>query len=145
MIDFLRDNIKTKKGLVTTSQGEAIGTHDGVELFTIGQRHGIGVPGGRAPFYVAEKNLTTGTLIVAEGNADSILYNNNAFYNNANWIMPVSFPLICEARIRYRSLRAPCHVYEDQIVFLEPQWAVTSGQSVVFYNQKRMLGGGVIV
>ena len=144
--DFLRGRIETTPGLVVTSAGKKVGEHDGVELFTIGQRHGIGLPGGTAPYYVAEKKSETATLIVAEGSEDPILYKKEVNYHSANWLNPLAGePFGCEARIRYRAPLAKCTVYEERVIFDVPQRAVAPGQSIVFYKDGRMLGGGVIV
>lgn len=166
MADFLRDHIVTHRGEIKTASGKRVGEHDGIELYTIGQRHGIGVPGGTAPLYVAEKDSQTATLIVAESDQDPILYQKELLYIKANWIWKPSvqnmeFPFECEARIRYRSPLAKCAVYLDleveppsagKVIFKESQRAITPGQSVVFYKDgpfgnasgKQLLGGGVI-
>ena len=152
MADFLRDEIKTRRGEIKTSSGKKVGEHDGIELFTIGQRHGIGSPGGTVPYYVAEKNLETATLIVAEGSEDPILYKTEVNYQGANWLNPpAGGPFECEARIRYRAPLAKCTVFLDvrrlgmgRVVFDKPQRAVAPGQSVVFYKEGQLLGGGVI-
>jgi len=142
--DFLRGRIQTTPGLVVTSAGKKVGEHDGVELFTIGQRHGIGARGGATPYYVAEKKKETGTLIVAESDKDPILYKQEIFYNGAHWLCPNKFPFQCEARIRYRQPLASCTVYENRAVFDAPQRAVATGQSIVFYSDGALIGGGII-
>ncbi|MEK7643558.1 MAG: tRNA 2-thiouridine(34) synthase MnmA [Patescibacteria group bacterium] len=145
MVDFLRDHIKTEAGPIKTKDGREIGRHEGIEFFTIGQRHGIGAPGGTMPYYVAEKNARTRTLVVAEGNEDAILYQRELIYKNHNWMIEPVFPFVCEARIRYRAGRARCTVFEDgRVVFEKPQRAVAPGQSIVFYVEERMVGGGII-
>jgi len=144
--DFLRDHIKTTRGDIRTADGAKIGEHDGVELFTIGQRHGIGTPGGSGePYYVAAKDASTGTLTVAQSDSDPTLYKKEIQYQGANWLKaPAAFPFVCEARIRYRAPLALCTVYEDRVVFDNPQRAIAPGQSVVFYRNGELLGGGVI-
>ncbi|MEK7150953.1 MAG: tRNA 2-thiouridine(34) synthase MnmA [Patescibacteria group bacterium] len=144
MVDFLRDQIKTHPGEIVTAGGKRVGEHDGIELYTIGQRHGIGSPGGGATYYVAEKNADTQTLVVAESDQDPILYKQELAYHGANWIEKINFPFECDARIRYRAPLAKCVVYEDKVIFAEPQRAIAPGQSIVFYKNNQMLGGGVI-
>lgn len=151
--DFLKQEISTTPGAVLTASGKKVGEHDGVELFTIGQRHGIGVPGGSVPYYVAEKHAKSATLIVAEGENDAILYKKELSFKNPNWLASVQFPLQCKARIRYRQPLVKCVIHADleaqlpstgKVIFDEPQRAVAPGQSVVFYDGDRILGGGVI-
>ena len=148
--DFLRDRIATTRGIVKTASGKIVGEHDGVELFTIGQRHGIGVRGGAGPYYVAEKNSSTGTLLVAENEHDPALYKKEIPYRDANWLVfdvkhqMFDMPFECEARIRYRQPLAKCTVYEDRVIFDVPQRAVAPGQSIVFYSDGALVGGGII-
>lgn len=153
MADFLRDHIVTRRGEIKTASGKRVGEHDGIELYTIGQRHGIGAPGGSGgPFYVAEKDLQAATLVVAESSADPILYRKELRFHSANWLMDVSRPFSCEARIRYRQPLEPCVVFDGCVIFNKPVRAIAPGQSVVFYKDgpfgdapgKQLLGGGVI-
>ena len=159
---FLRDHIPSRRGAVLTASGKKIGEHDGAEFYTIGQRHGIGVGGG-IPFYVAGKDIEMNTLMVAKGPNDNALFSKKLTVESINWISgetPI-FPFRCEARIRYRqplqraSIRYQVSGIKGEgrsktlnteylIRFSEPQRAVTPGQSIVFYNDGKMLGGGII-
>ena len=145
---FLKDHIHATRGLIETASGRVVGEHDGVEFYTIGQRHGIGARSGAGePLYVAEKNMQTATLVVAAEHEKSTLYKNELHFNNTNWLCPTPSVghLECEARIRYRQPLQKCTVFSEQkVVFEEPQRAVTPGQSVVFYKDGELLGGGVI-
>lgn len=161
---FMREQLPTHKGKVVTVRGKEIGTHDGVEFYTIGQRHGINIGGG-IPFYVTEKDVKTNTVVVAEGPYDDALFRNELVVRDAHWISGAApdLPLECEVRIRYRQplqkasiqyLVSSIKEVDDQkspilntkyvIQFSEPQRAVTPGQSVVFYKDDEMLGGGII-
>ena len=169
---FLRDHIPSRRGAVLTASGKKIGEHDGVQFYTIGQRHGIGVGGG-IPFYVAGKDIETNTLMVAEGPNDNALFSKKLTVESINWISGNSpqLPLECEARIRYRQPLQFCRIeripadneriranhksfairedsFNDSFIirvfFKEEQRAVTPGQSVVFYKDGVMLGGGII-
>src|SRR3989344_3070952 len=85
---FLKDHIHATRGLIETASGRVVGEHDGVEFYTIGQRHGIGVVGGAGePLYVAEKNMQTSTLVVASEHEESTLYKNELSFNHANWLI----------------------------------------------------------
>ncbi len=169
---FLRDELGIKLGKVLTTAGKIVGEHEGVQFYTIGQRHGLGFGGG-IPFYIAEKDAKTNTLVVAEGPNDNALFSKELTVENINWISGnfPQLPLECEARIRYRQPLQFCRIgripadneriianhksfaiHEDsfndsftlRVSFKEEQRAVTPGQSVVFYKKGVMLGGGII-
>ena len=157
--EFLRTQIPKHEGVLVTTSGEAVGVHDGVQFYTIGQRHGIQVQnakrktqnfGNTKPVYIAGKNITTNMLVIAEED-DSALYRKEVLVSNVNWIsgrVP-ELPLHCQARIRHRQTlqKAAVSMIHDScfmIHFNIPQRAVAPGQSLVFYKGKEMIGGGVI-
>lgn len=146
---FLKTYIKEDPGKIVTSSGKEIGPHIGLPFYTIGQRQGIGIGGG-IPYYVAEKQEKTNTLVVAEGENDPVLYSHELVLENTHWISGKEprLPIRCEARIRYRQPLEKCKVSRDgetlQVHFSEEQRAITPGQSVVFYKNEEVLGGGVI-
>ena len=160
---FLKKYIPVSCGRVRTTSGKDIGEHEGLSFYTIGQRHGIGVGGrprkadeprperaGGIPLYVASKDFASNTLVVAEGPYDEGLFSSRASVVDTNWISGKSpeFPFSCDARIRYRQplQRATVSIGESgaHVLFDSPQRAVTSGQSIVFYQGDEILGGGVI-
>ena len=149
---FLKKYIPVTPGKILTTQGQVIGEHQGLSFHTIGQRHGLGVGGG-TPYYVAKKDFKINTLIVAEGPKDKQLFSQELAAKNLNWILDQkpNFPLKCQARIRYRQPLQKCQIdFKNRkskylkVVFNQPQWAVASGQSIVFYQKDQVLGGGVI-
>src|SRR3989338_1440543 len=147
--EFLEKYIKINPGKVLNEKMEKIGIHNGVQFYTIGQRHGFKIANNK-PQYVAERNLETNTLVLAENRTNPLLYKNEIEVENINWIsgnLP-KLPLKCEARIRYRGELKSCVVGNIgdgiSVKFDSPQWAVAEGQSIVFYKNGEMLGGGVI-
>lgn len=158
--DFLKKYIPEKRGQVLTTSGKVIGEHEGLSFHTIGQREGLGIGGGM-PYYVAIKDFEKNALIVSEGPYDEKLFQNKLVVSDVNWISgrPPKLPLHCEARIRYRQPVQKCRVWESardkkldqalhltfQVQFEEAQRAVTPGQSVVFYQDEKMVGGGIIL
>lgn len=146
---FLRDHIPSRRGDVLTRAGKKVGEHEGVQFYTIGQRHGIGIGGGM-PYYVASKNFSDNTLIVAEGPNDPALFARRLHAVEANWIVSKQrFPLRCEARIRYRQPLQKCRVEKTGageliVTFEDDQRAITPGQSIVFYSAGEVLGGAII-
>ena len=166
MEDFLKRYIKQKKGKVATTEGKIIGEHNGLVFYTIGQRHGFGYGGGKGgPYYAVEKDFKKNTLIVAEKKDEKSFSRKEVIVENANWILTI--PKIgrkYQARIRYRQPLEECEIRimnnESRIKnknsgiinnskliiqFDNPQRAVTPGQSLVVYNRKEILGGGVII
>jgi tRNA-specific 2-thiouridylase len=132
--------------------GNFIKHHQGVAFYTIGQRKGLGIGGGfgenNAPWFVADKNIKTNELLVVQGE-DELLYHKTIIVEKFHWIgEKPNLPLDCEAKIRYRQKNQKCRIEKQQnnfkIQFVEPQRAVTLGQSLVFYKDSICLGGGII-
>lgn len=144
---FLRDYLPRHEGVVTNSQGKILGKHDGVAFYTIGQRHGLGI-GGVSPYYVAERKLDTNTLIVGEGADDPVLFKKDIRVGSLNWLSAFRAGK-CEVRIRYRQPKVSALVEDEgnwvRVLFDTPQRGVAPGQSAVFYRQRRVLGGGIIL
>ena len=143
---FLRDFLPLREGAIVTSKGSFVGQHDGVAFYTIGQRHGLGIGGG-VPYYVADKDLASNTLVVGEGPDDPILYKKDIWVGGLNWLSDFREGR-CEVRIRYRQPRVPALVTKQndqvRVLFDFPQRGVAPGQSAVFYHQEKLLGGGII-
>ncbi len=152
--DFLREYMLLKPGNIETPQGVILGRHQGLMFYTLGQREGIGIGGMKgyreAPWYVVQKDIATNTLVVDQDSLHPLLMKDRLKCEQVTWINgSPSFPLTCLAKIRYRQADQPCVVYEMknqyEVVFDHPQRAITPGQAVVFYEQERCLGGGVII
>lgn len=150
--DFLQRYIPAQPGEIHTLDGQKIGRHSGLMYHTIGQRQGLGIGGvkgaSEAPWYVVDKDLENNVLMVAQGEHPA-LYKDSLIAGQASWINAApgeSFR--CKAKIRYRQDDQDCQVIirgnELEVRFDEPQRAVTPGQSIVFYDGDRCLGGAVI-
>jgi tRNA-specific 2-thiouridylase len=144
---FLRGYLPGRKGPVVNSRGDILARHDGVEFYTIGQRHGLGI-GGLTPYYVAAKDLDTNTLIVGEGPNDPVLFKREIRVEQLNWLADFRAG-DCAVRIRYRQPKVPALLEAEdsglRVIFATPQRGVAPGQSAVFYTGERLLGGGIIV
>jgi tRNA-specific 2-thiouridylase len=152
---FLQRYLPAQPGKICTADGQQIGQHDGLMYYTRGQRQGLGL-GGLAgftgePWYVADKDLANNTLIVVQGHRHPLLLGKWLKAEQVEWVQQEEpeFPLHCTAKTRYRQQDAACVVTKDvndwlNVEFAEPQWAVTLGQSVVFYQDEVCLGGGII-
>ena len=149
--DFLKRNIKMKPGQIKTLKGEIVGQHQGLPLYTIGQRKGVEI-GGVGPFYVVKCDYKNNILWVSNNGNDSAIYNDILIANNMSWVngkIPIT-TFKAQAVIRYRHKPVNCTVKpigknKCQITFQEPQRAITPGQSVVIYKNNEVIGGGVIL
>jgi len=152
---FLKRYVPAQPGEIHTPEGTRLGRHEGLMYYTLGQRQGLGIGGVKgyegAVWYVADKNLENNILIVVDGHDHPLLYSQSLVANDLHWVAgrPPSLPLVCTAKTRYRQQDAACtiEVAEDStcvVHFQKPQWAVTPGQSVVFYQDEICLGGGII-
>jgi len=154
--DFLNKFLPAKPGVIKTEDGKVIGKHDGLMYYTFGQRQGIGVGGRKdadeAPWYVLKKDLTSNVLTVGQGHDHPSLFTKTLTADQLDWVNGTApkTPCKCNAKTRYRQKDQACvieNIVDDKVtvVFDEPQWAVTPGQSVVFYQDEVCLGGGVIL
>lgn len=144
---FLRGLLPRREGIIVTPAGAVVGKHDGAWFYTIGQRHGLGIGGG-TPYYVAEKNVQTNILVVGTGPQDPILYKEDIVVEDLNWLADFS-GAACQVRIRYRQPKVPAFARKEndrvRVRFGIPQRGIAPGQSAVFYQGTKLLGGGVIV
>lgn len=136
-----------------TPLGTIIGQHQGLYNYTIGQRQGIKL-GGSGPYYVVKKDLKKNILYVTNDPNDKNLLAREVEIHSVNWISENSKFKIQNLKLtgRYRHQGELVPLTISQIskdhyraVFLKPQKAVASGQSLVLYKGKECVGGGVIV
>ncbi len=133
-------------GPIITADGVHVGEHDGFAGYTIGQRRGL--PGGfRIPMYVV--GIRPADRAVVIGPRDALL-GNGLIAREVNWLAEtpeVGAPVT--VRVRHRAHLAPGEIIriegdEIEIALDEPVSAITPGQSVVLYDEMRVLGGGFI-
>jgi len=137
----------SKPGPILDTDGNKVGTHDGVSHYTIGQRRGLGIALGY-PVYVIELDHEKNAVIVGK---DDAVFSEGLIAEDINIIPFDSLDgrIEVEAQIRYNS--SPVKAVIEQIngnkikvEFENAQRAVTPGQSVVFYLGDLVLGGGII-
>ncbi|MCS7185716.1 MAG: tRNA 2-thiouridine(34) synthase MnmA [Armatimonadetes bacterium] len=156
--DDYRDFLKkmnpdlVKPGPIVTEDGKVIGTHMGVAFYTVGQRHGLGIsnPSGE-PLYVVTIDAETNTIVV--GRRELVL-TKEAIVEAVNWVSGKEPEKTLRAKVkhRYKSPEGlawvePIEGKKVRVIWDEPQWAVTPGQSAVFYDAEtgeEVLGGGII-
>lgn len=148
---FLSQFLGFEKGPLLNLDGKKVGTHDGIAYYTIGQRRGLGLGGEGEAWYVVKKDLKENAVYVERGEDHPALYFNDLVAEKPFWISGEApqLPLACNAKIRYRQKDTPCTLSQDEggrwvAVFEQPQRAVTPGQSIVFYEGDRCLGGAII-
>ncbi|PJE73952.1 MAG: tRNA 2-thiouridine(34) synthase MnmA [Candidatus Terrybacteria bacterium CG10_big_fil_rev_8_21_14_0_10_41_10] len=151
--DFLKKYIKEKKGKVVDENGNTVGSHNGATFITIGQRHGFEITEKgteRKPYYVVAKDIKKNLLIVSHKKEEKESFKKEVLIEKVNWISgEPDFSKKYGARIRYRQVLEKCHLEyigksKIKIVFNRPQRAVSSGQSLVIYDNGVCLGGGIM-
>jgi len=133
-------------GPIVDVDGNVIGRHNGLHLFTIGQRRGINCPASE-PYYVVAIDKRRNRLIVG---FKKDLGASQCRVTDINWICGIPpAPLKVKTRVRYRHQAAPSTVtpLDDRtaiVTFDQPEAAITPGQGAVFYQNDDVLGGGWI-
>lgn len=147
--DFLEEHLGSDlpgPGPVLDLEGRELGEHDGIHRYTIGQRRGLGIPSS-APYYVV--GLEPGLNAVRVGRK-SDLQRKQLEVASVNWIAmsPPTSEFEALVKVRSRHKEAPAIIKpggeETVVSFIEPQEAITPGQSAVFYQDEEVLGGGII-
>ncbi len=158
--EFLMRYLPPKKGEIRCLDDDRVlGEHDGLTYHTIGQRKGLhtggmksyGKDGDHDAWFVAGKDMARNILHVVQGHDHPALLVDELSADQLSWVsgeMPHTH-WVYGAKTRYRQPDAPCEIeHVDaagcRIRFAEAQWAVTPGQSVVVYESRVCLGGGVI-
>lgn len=157
--EFLSRFIAPAPGSIVTLSGDVIGEHQGLHLYTLGQRKGLRIggtaPGADEPWYVAAKKTESNELVVVQGRDHPALLSDWLETGPVHFIGPApdewqsGRSLRCRIRTRYRQPDQACTLIPaqsgaSQVVFDQGQRAVTPGQFAVFYLEDRCLGGGRI-
>jgi tRNA-specific 2-thiouridylase len=143
---LLRERLgeRLREGEFRAPDGRVLGTHGGHQLFTVGQRKGLGAAFGR-PMYVVGIEAETNVVVLSEEDGKGREF----FARGVNWVSIE--PRACDASVKIRSAHAgaaarvePLDGERVRVVFEEPQRAITRGQAAVFYDGEVLLGGGWI-
>ncbi len=149
---FLREQLPADDpartpGDVVDESGRTVGRHEGYADFTVGQRRGLGLSLG-TPYYVSSIDPQQRVVHVAP---DRDLYADTARVEQVNWVSVAApqRPLSATVKIRYLHPGERAEVWPEgdgafTVRFASPQRALTPGQSAVFYDGDRVLGGGLV-
>ena len=137
---------RVKQGRIVDEQGKLLGWHEGIHLYTVGQRRGLGVAAPE-PLYVLRLDAAENQIVAAPAHRlfrSSLITRDNVFAAG-----PPAQPLRATVKIRYNAAPVPAVIEprakdEFEVLFDAPQRAVTPGQSAVFYDGDTLLGGGII-
>ena len=137
----------TSPGPIVNLEGTVLGEHKGISHYTIGQRQGLGISHPE-PLYVLKIDVENNKLVVG---TEQFIFRTSFDIRCSNWFIKLSEgdEIACMAKIRYRHQAASCRVKIEpdgraSVNFLDPQRAITPGQSAVFYDEQTLLGGGII-
>jgi tRNA-specific 2-thiouridylase len=137
---FLAPRLATHAGAVVDGSGREVGRVGAVELVTIGQRHGLGLPGGTEPRYVIDVDVPGATVTV--GGRDDLL-TDAIELERLDWVDEVVGGALVAQTSAHGAAR-PCQVDGDAVRFEEPVRRVAPGQTLVLYDGDEVVGGGIV-
>ncbi|HSX41274.1 MAG TPA: tRNA 2-thiouridine(34) synthase MnmA [Candidatus Saccharimonadales bacterium] len=147
MKSFLQQYVESEAGPIVNKAGQQIGEHDGAIFYTIGQRQGLGVGGGK-PFYVTGKNMASNTVFVTDDPDDLELQADKIDLTDIHWIN--SKPKTenrkpqLAVRLRHRGELVECDLDRATLRLAKLAHAIAAGQSAVIYDGQTVLGCGFI-
>jgi len=147
MSAFLDAHLPSKAGEIVLKDGTVVGSHRGVQHFTIGQRRGLGVA-WHEPLHVVHLDGARNQVVVAP-RREAMDW--DCAVDAINWVSmeaPIA-PIEVDVQVRYRSAPMAAQLIPDgptqaRLVFETPQFSITPGQAAVFYRDELLLGGGLI-
>ncbi|MDD5027017.1 MAG: tRNA 2-thiouridine(34) synthase MnmA [Candidatus Omnitrophica bacterium] len=144
---FLRSrfNKELLPGPIIDAQGDIVGRHKGIAYYTVGQRQGLGVAKGY-PVYITRIDPKSNSIHIGskdEASAFGFLAEDLHFTTK-----PPLKKVALKVKIRYNHQEAKADLFsfgnKSRVIFKKPQFAVTPGQSAVFYDKNRVIGGAII-
>jgi len=143
---FIAEYISLKPGDIVDITGKVLGKHGGLAQYTVGQKQGLGLASDEQ-LYVLKLDAANNRLVV--GTKDRLLHN-ALIASKLSWVSGKAprEPINITAKVRYKTPEAAARLHlKDKIAeinFHQPQQAIAPGQSVVFYQNDVVLGGGII-
>ena len=147
---FIEEFMELRPGnIINRDDGQVLGRHKGAVLYTIGQRHGLGLGGG-LPYYVVDTDVKANTVTVTTDLDDTKLWRKNFAMSDIHWINnQPDWGKDYSIQIRYRSQPVKGRLTKAgkllKVDLQQSAKAVTPGQSAVVYDHDTCLGGGIIV
>ncbi|MEX2293665.1 MAG: tRNA 2-thiouridine(34) synthase MnmA [Acidimicrobiales bacterium] len=138
--EFLGERIPTTPARVIEASGAVVGNIPSVELVTIGQRHGLGLPGGGPARYAVAVDVPSATVTVGD-KAD--LLTTRVVISGLAWTDGPMTELL-DAQMSAHGATHACRVVDDAVMFDVPTRRPAPGQSVVFYDGDEVVGGGQV-
>lgn len=147
MRDFLGEFIKPQAGDIVDETGKLLGRHQGAFAYTIGQRHGLGVGGGK-PYFVYAIDTKANIVRVTSDENSNLLNKKEFTIGDCVWWEETTGTKF-EVRVRYRSQPIACTIFKInsgnyKVRLSRPERAIAPGQSAVFYDGDIVVGGGII-
>jgi tRNA-specific 2-thiouridylase len=144
--NYLANHLAINPGEIVDNEGNVLGQHRGLAFYTVGQRQGMRIS-SKERLYVIRLETSKNRLVIGP---QAQLFKSRLIAGELNWISgnpPQDIEQLV-AKLRYRSpeAKASLQVVGDRldVCFEEPQRAIASGQSIVFYREDRVIGGGII-
>jgi tRNA-specific 2-thiouridylase len=148
--DFLnkhRPQRDESPGEFVDPDGNKLGQHAGLSHYTVGQRKGLGIAFGE-PRYVVQLRPQTNQVVIG---TRELLAQPSLVAERVHWLIQPAptEPIVADVKIRYLHQPAkatinPLGNAEVQVIFEQPQQAITPGQAAVFYDGNQVLGGAWI-
>jgi len=131
-------------GETVDTEGNVVGTHKGYMHYTIGKRRGFTVHGAHDPHFVLKIKPESNQIVV--GTKEKL--EENAFEVKQINLFKELAEFDCMVKVRYRTTAVPCHVVisdgRAKVTLKEPVFGLAKGQIAAFYEEDKLLGGGVI-
>lgn len=148
MKDFLSEFIKSEKGEILDELGNHVGYHEGAFAYTIGQRHGLNIGGGK-PYFVYKIDTKNNIVFVTTDDESDLLNKSKFEIDDCIWWQKPE-GLNLKVKVRYRSEAIDCKLQKSKdskylVTLNKKERAITPGQSAVFYSDGLVVGGGIII
>ena len=145
MREFLSQYVETQPGEIIDKQtNEIVGQHGGAIFYTLGQRHGLDLGGG-LPYYVVGKDMAANQVFVSRDLESEQIWTKQTKLVSIHAINSDLVDGKYQVRVRHRAPLVDCRLFDDTVVLDQAVRAITPGQSMVFYNNQQVLGGGIVV
>lgn len=147
--EYMMKHAKMIKGdIIDIDTKKILGQHNGLSLYTIGQRKGLNIGGMDNRMFVVGKNTKENVLYVAKKDTNDYLISDECIIDSVN-LISIHHPTFCTAKFRYHSKEIPVileYLSNNQIrlKYNSKASSVTPGQTCVLYLGNECIGSGII-